>query len=159
MTRPMSEPNNWQTLSHYGWRIRQLERRPGAATRTYEVLWCSSTSIVTSTYPPDAYIFMPTDMAGARLFEAAAAVVNASSSGDIEINIYLLDKSDSYNDYALLTDYLTIDESENDSYDSAVTAAPVTNAPQIEAGDFIVAEIVSPGTGAMGLQFTLTFAA
>lgn len=157
MTRPMSEPNHWMELSSHAHRLRQLERRPFSTGATYHIKLCSDTSIVTATYPPLFYWTVPADIVGMRLFAAMAAVSAEPDNGDLEVYLVQYVKAEAYADYAMLSDYLTIDDGDLDSFDSAVQPTVVTTVAPLALGDKIVVEVVSPSEDAKGLEVALTF--
>lgn len=82
----------------------------------------------------------------ANVVAVRASLLTASTSGEVEIDIKV-------NGTSILSTPLTIDEDETTSLDAAVPAVIAT--PELAEDDVITIDIVSPGTGAKGLNVSL----
>lgn len=93
------------------------------------------------------------DIGGAYLRSVAAHLVTAGS-GDVVITVKKGPGLDS-----MLSDNLTVDSGDTDSYESASPASihPTESRQQVSRGDLITVAVASAGSGAEGLEVVLEF--
>lgn len=95
---------------------------------------------------------IPSQLNGAKLTDADAAVYTAGTAGTVSVRVYNV--TDSQN---MLTTNITIDANELTSYSAAAAPAINTTYDTVATGERIAIFVVSAGSGTKGLDAILTF--
>lgn len=157
MTKNLHEPTPQTELSSQGYRIRQLERRPGpdpAEAQTVVIqLKIVPDDVVVATGDDQFFLAISEDMDGMDLIAVAAWVSTPSSSGVVTVR-----PRNETQGTDMLTTQITIDAGETNSFTAAVPPVINTGADDVDVADFIGINVDTAGTGAKGLGVDLTFA-
>lgn len=99
-----------------------------------------------------AYFRVPSTMNGMNLIAVAAAVITASSSGAVQVQIRNVTQAAN-----MLTTVVSIDASETDSLTAATPAVVNTSEDDVATGNILRIDVTGAGTGARGLIVELQF--
>jgi hypothetical protein len=152
VTRPLTEDSALKQQANYGYRIRQLERRPSPRSVPIYCIKVFSDEVTVITGDGRFIFAIDEDVGGRSLTKVEIYVTTVSSSGIVRVQIRNITGAGD-----MLSTRVQIDAGEFHSKDaSTVYVINVANAT-VAHGDRIAIDVDDAGTGAKGLGVSLTF--